>query len=86
MARLKSISVIEVKLVIILANKVILMYANNNPFLFLRFYLFIHEIHREREKERGGQREKQAPCREPNLGLDPRSPGSGPGLKVALNR
>ena len=31
------------------------------------------------------QREKQAPCREPDVGLDPRSPGSGPGLKVALN-
>ena len=36
---------------------------------FLRFYLFIHD----REKER--QREKQAPCREPEVGLDPRTPG-----------
>ena len=32
-------------------------------FVFLRFYLFIHERHR--------QREKQAPCREPYVGLDP---------------
>ena len=24
-----------------------------------------------------GRGEKQAPCREPNVGLDPRSPGSG---------
>ena len=26
--------------------------------------------------------EKQAPCREPDVGLDPGSPGSGPGLKA----
>ena len=41
-------------------------------------FLGLHKRHR--------QREKQAPCREPDVGLDPRSPGSGPGLKVALNR
>ena len=41
---------------------------------------------RERERGRDGQREKQAPCREPDAGLDPASPGSGPGLKAALNR
>ena len=40
---------------------------------------------RERDRQRHRQREKQAPCREPNLGLDPGSPGSGPGLKAALN-
>ena len=28
------------------------------------------------------QREKQAPCRELDVGLDPRSPGSRPGLKA----
>ena len=43
--------------------------------------LFIHERHRDRER----QREKQAPCREPHVGLNPESPGSHPGLKVALN-
>ena len=41
--------------------------------------------HRERERQRHRQREKQAPCREPNVGLDPRSPGSRPGPKVVLN-
>ena len=44
----------------------------------------------ERERERGRdterQREKQAPCREPDVGLDPGSPGSRPGLKAVLNR
>ena len=48
------------------------------------------ERERERERERGRdthrQREKKAPCREPDVGLDPRSPGSGRGLKVALKR
>ena len=64
-------------------------------FIFLKI-LFIHswethtererEREREREKQKHGQREKQAPCREPDVGLDPRCPGSCPGLKVALNR
>ena len=41
---------------------------------------------RDTEREaRHRQREKQAPCREPDVGLDPESPGSHPGLKVALN-
>lgn len=31
------------------------------------------------------QREKQAPCRESDVGLDPGSPGSHPGLQAALN-
>ena len=43
-------------------------------YLFLRFYLFIHETHRERQKHR--QREKQAPCRKPDVELDPRTLGS----------
>ena len=52
--------------------------------LSLRFYLFIHERDTEKERQRH-RKEKQAPCREPNAGLDPRSPGSRPGLKSALN-
>ena len=39
---------------------------------FLWFYLFIHE----REGGRHRQRKKQTPCREPDVGLDPRTPGS----------
>ena len=48
---------------------------------------FIHSFMRdkERERQRHRQREKQAPRREPDMGLDPRSPGSHPGLQVALN-
>ena len=32
--------------------------------------------------ERERQREKQAPCREPDAGLDPGTPGSCPGPKA----
>ena len=53
-----------------------------NLFFFLRFYLFIHETHRERGRHRQRQREKQAPYREPDVGLDPRSPGSCPEPKA----
>ena len=42
-------------------------------FIFLRFYLFIHERHRESQRRR--QRKKQVPW-EPDAGLDPRTPGS----------
>ena len=40
---------------------------------------------REEERQRHRQREKQAPYREPDMGLNPRFPGSHPGLKVVLN-
>ena len=38
-----------------------------------------------RDREAETQREKLAPCREPDVGLDPGSLGSGPGPKVVLN-
>ena len=38
---------------------------------------------RDTEREAGTQaEEKQAPHREPDVGLDPKSPGSYPGLKA----
>ena len=40
----------------------------------------------ERERQRHRQREKQAPRRKPDVGLDPRTPGSHPRPKEALNR
>ena len=54
-------------------------------FFFLRFYVFIHERHREREKQRHRQEEKQAPCGEPDVGLDPRSLGHTLGQRQAPN-
>ena len=48
-------------------------------FFFKDFkYLFV----RRTEKQRHRQREKEAPCREPDVGLDPRTPESGPELKA----
>ena len=52
-------------------------------FKILFYYLFIRETERERQRHR--QKEKQAPCREPDVGLDPRFPGSHPGTKATLN-
>ena len=46
----------------------------------------MRERKRERERQRHRQREKQAPCREPDVGLDPGSPGSCPGLQAVPNR
>ena len=40
----------------------------------------------ERERQRHRQSEKQALCRDTDVGLDPGSPGSRPGPKEALNR
>ena len=40
----------------------------------------------ETERQRHRQREKQAPCREPDVGFNPGTPGSHPGLKAVLNR
>ena len=45
-----------------------------------RFYLFIHESHREKQRPR--QKEKQAPGGEPNLRFDLSTLGSRPELKA----
>ena len=50
--------------------------------MFLFFFFLKILFIRDRER----QTEKQAPCREPDAGLDPRTPGSYPGLKTVLNR
>ena len=41
---------------------------------------------READTQAEGEGEKQVLCREPDAGLDPRSPGSYPGPKVVPNR
>ena len=46
------------------------------------FYLFIHKRHTERERQRYRQRKKQAPCKEPDVGLKPENPGSRPEQKA----
>ena len=43
-------------------------------------YFFTRE--REKERQRHGQREKPAPCKEPNAGLDPGTLGSHPEPKA----
>ena len=48
--------------------------------------MIVTQREKEREGQRHRQREKQAPCREPDVGLNPRTLGLGPGLKAALNR
>ena len=40
------------------------------------------EREKEREVETQAEEEQQAPCREPDVGLNPRTPGSRPGLKA----
>ena len=42
----------------------------------------MRDTDRERERQGHRQREKQAPCREPDVGFDPRTPGSRPGPKA----
>ena len=63
----------------------VLSYWKITGFFFLKI-IFVYPLERERERQRHRQWEKQAPCREPDVGLDPRSPGSGPGLNAVLNR
>ena len=50
--------------------------------IFLRFYLFIHDRHREREAETQAEGEAGSMHREPDVGLDPGTPGSRPGPKT----
>ena len=42
----------------------------------------MRDTEREREKQRHRWGEKQSPCREPDVGLDPGTPGSGLGPKA----
>ena len=47
-----------------------------------KYFIFLFLRNTERERQRQRQREKQAPCREPYVGLDPRNPGSHPEPKA----
>ena len=58
---------------------------NQSSFFFKDLFIHDRQRERERERQRHRRREKQAPCREPDAGLDPGTPGSHSGLKVVLN-
>ena len=47
-------------------------------FIFLKIFLFIRDTERQRHR----QREEQSPCREPDVGLDPRTSGPCPESKA----
>ena len=51
---------------------------------FFNFFSFIYDSHTEREREAETQAEGEAGSmhREPDVGFDPRSPGSRPGPKA----
>ena len=49
---------------------------------FLKEFIYLFMRDRDRERQRHKQREKQDPRREPDAGLDPRTPGSGPEPKA----
>ena len=65
-----------------LRTSAVLGYYTDILFFFQDFiYSFMRDT--ERGREAGTQAEGQrAPCREPDIGLDPRSPGSHPELKA----
>ena len=68
----------------------ILLRKYYHTFFFFFKILFIYEREREREREREAETQAEGeagsiPCREPDVGLNPGSPGPHPGLKVALN-
>ena len=45
----------------------------------------MRDTQKERARQRHRPREKQTPCRDPDMGPHPMSPGSRPGPKAALN-
>ena len=65
----------------VIVNRIIVLGGFYKDFI----YLFMRNTKGEQERQRHRQREKQAPCRKPDVGLDPGSPGSNPGLQAALN-
>ena len=65
------------------SNDFHLKLRNKTPILFFILkILFIHERHTDRERQGHRQREKQAPRREPDIGLHPGTPGPRPGSKA----
>ena len=55
-------------------------------FFFFKDFIYLFMIDIEREREAETQREKQALCREPDVGLDPGTPDQALGRRQMLNR
>ena len=53
--------------------------------MFFSIFSFFKTLFIYSDTERERQRKKQAPCREADVGLDPRSPGSHPRLQAVPN-
>ena len=57
-----------------------MMLRNDLRCIFINFiYLFIRDTER---RQRHRQREKQTPCRKPDVGVHPKTPGSCPEIKA----
>ena len=76
-------------LYLVLYILIVSLYFNGPVFLWIFFYffkfsfvLFVHERHTHRESQRHWQREKQAKCRKPEVGLNPYSLGLCPEPKA----
>ena len=52
-----------------------------NLYYFFKDFIYLLMRHTERERQRHGQREKQAPRREPYMGLDPGLQDHTPGCR-----
>ena len=52
---------------------------------FFQDFIYLFMKHTERERQRYRQREKQAPGKEPDVGLDPETAGSCPSQGQVLN-
>ena len=50
--------------------------------ILLKDFIYLLMRDTERESQRHRQREKQAPCGEPDVGFDPRTPASRPEPKA----
>ena len=82
----KGKNVLEMSNIHFFFLKILFIYLSIYLFIYSFIRSFIRETENERERQRHRQRKKQVPCMKPNVGLDPGSPESGPGLKATLNR
>ena len=51
-------------------------------FIFFKDFIYLSTRDTERERQRHRQRDEQAPCRDPDVGLNLRTPGSRPERKA----